>query len=112
MSRADYTRRSAKELWGRRGLLLPRRIVRRVGVGRPRRPGPGDLNRHALTASHREVIRVGRLSVETARRERLERLLVELRAVAKVPRPRNNRRDAIVRMRVRLDLRVRPDAQQ
>src|SRR5688572_21166335 len=93
-------------------LLLPRRIVCRIDVGGPRRPGSSDLDRDAFAARHGEMIRVRWFRIDAARREHLQRLFIERRSVAEVPRARDDGRDAIIGMRVRVDLRVRSDAKE
>jgi hypothetical protein len=87
-------------------------VVVRIDVGGSGRADAGDLNDDTLSARHREVIGVRRLAVHAAGRQRLERRLAELRAISEVPGARDDRRDAVVRMRVRLDPGVRPHAKQ
>src|SRR5215475_15763858 len=64
---------------------LPRRIVGRVLVHRVGWPDTGDQDDHGLIARHRKVRLLGGFGVNRTGRQRLQLLLVELRAEAEVP---------------------------
>ena len=82
----------------------------RIGVNRARRSH--RKSDHAPVARSREMIHAGRLGVETAGRQPLQRRFMEFAPVAEIPVARHHRRDAIVGVRVCLNLRVGSDAQQ
>src|SRR5262245_43505857 len=75
-------------------------------IYRPRGSITRDLYRHRLITGARKVLHIRWLGVEAAGGESLQFLLIESRTIADVPGAGYHRRNAIVWMRMCLDLSI------